>query len=83
MASVLSDILGDMTEDEVYEIITGDTSLQKLKKYVDDEKVAKIREEMAKGGEWMSSNHGPSDRGDGKAVLSDGSIRFACDRQYK
>lgn len=27
MASVLSDILGDMTEDEVYEIITGDTSL--------------------------------------------------------
>ena len=51
MASVLSDILGDMTEDEVYEIITGDTSLQKLKKYVDDEKVAKIREEMAKGGD--------------------------------
>ena len=37
MASVLSDILGDMTEDEIYEIITGDSSLLKLEKYVEDE----------------------------------------------
>lgn len=51
MASVLSDILGDMTEDEIYEIITGDSSLLKLEKYVEDEKVEKIREEIAKGDE--------------------------------
>lgn len=44
MAATLSDILGDMTEDEVYEKITSDTSLLRLQKYVDDEKTELVRE---------------------------------------
>lgn len=44
MAATISEILGDMTEDEVYEIITSDTSLLRIKKYVDDEKTEQIRE---------------------------------------
>jgi stage V sporulation protein D (sporulation-specific penicillin-binding protein) len=46
MAAVLAEILGDKTEDEIYETITKDSSLLKLAKYVDDEKTEKIREAM-------------------------------------
>ena len=43
MAASIAEILGDMTKDEVYEIITSDTSLLRIKKYVDDEKTEQIR----------------------------------------
>lgn len=44
MAQLLSEIFGDMTEEEVYEILTKDSSLVRLKKYVDDETAERIRE---------------------------------------
>ena len=37
MAASIAEILGDMTKDEVYEIITSDTSLLRIKKYVDED----------------------------------------------
>ena len=46
MASVLAEILGDKTEEEIYETITKDSSLLKLAKYVDDERTEKIRAAM-------------------------------------
>ena len=45
-ASVLAEILGDKTEEEIYETITKDSSLLKLAKYVDDERTEKIRAAM-------------------------------------
>ena len=44
MASVLAGILGDKTEDEVYDIITSDSTLLKLEKYVDDDRTEQIRQ---------------------------------------
>lgn len=43
MAQTLAGILTDKTEDEIYEIITSDSTITKIAKYVDDETAEKIR----------------------------------------
>ena len=49
MASVLAGILDNLTEEEIYETITSDTSLLRLQKYVDDEKTELVREAVSDG----------------------------------
>ena len=49
MASVLAGILDELTEEEIYETITSDTSLLRLQKYVDDEKTELVREAIDEG----------------------------------
>ncbi len=44
MAEELAEIIPDMTEEEIYEIITRDSTVVKLIKYADDEVTQKIRE---------------------------------------
>ena len=49
MASVLAGILDNLTEEEIYETITSDTSLLRLQKYVDDEKTERVRKAIDEG----------------------------------
>ncbi len=49
MASVLAGILDEMTQEEIYETITSETSLLRLQKYVDDEKTERVRKAIDEG----------------------------------